>query len=389
MHRYFLTVLMGLFSFTLQAENLEPHGMPRLLSPLDYQIFQRSSKDQGTVHLEANVGVKENVDEYRVRIVNSQGQTLATATGSIEPTIKDFQEKSLRAIFKLDLVVKTGGWHRVEVTLCRDQRVVTEFTPVHIGIGEVFLVAGQSNSANYGAEKTSAQSDLVRTFNGQDWQACKDPQPGASGNGGSFMPSLGDALQSQLHVPIGFLACGIGSTSVREWLPTGRSFPHPPTLVHRVHEMTDGKWESDGQAYQTLVHRLQSMGKHGLRAVLWHQGESDANQKNPRCTLSGANYRDYLGIIIGQSRHDAGWEIPWMVAQVSYHSPDDTGSEDIREGQAALWHDGIALQGPDSDALRGPLRDNHGQGVHLSGEGLRAHAQAWAAKLVPWIESQP
>jgi len=76
------------------------------------------------------------------------------------------------------------------------------------------------------------------------------------------------------------------------------------------------------------------------------------------------------------------------VAQVSYHGPTDVGSEDIRSAQAGLWKDKVALEGPDSDALRGPLRDNGGNGVHFSGEGLKAHAHAWAEKLVPWIEAQ-
>jgi len=46
------------------------------------------------------------------------------------------------------------------------------------------------------------------------------------------------------------------------------------------------------------------------------------------------------------------------------------------------------LQGPDSDALKGLLRERGGQGVHFSGEGLRVHAAMWAEKVAPWIEAQ-
>ncbi len=42
------------------------------------------------------------------------------------------------------------------------------------------------------------------------------------------MPPLGDELVSKLGVPIGFVACGIGASSVREWLPEGSTFPNPP-----------------------------------------------------------------------------------------------------------------------------------------------------------------
>jgi hypothetical protein len=68
--------------------------------------------------------------------------------------------------------------------------------------------------------------------------------------------------------------------------------------------------------------------------------------------------------------------------------PGDEGSDDIRAAQSSLWHDGIALQGPDSDALKGSLRDGNGQGVHFSGPGLREHAAKWAERVLPWLEHQ-
>jgi hypothetical protein len=75
------------------------------------------------------------------------------------------------------------------------------------------------------------------------------------------------------------------------------------------------------------------------------------------------------------------------VAQVSYHVPGDEASPDIRAAQAALWRDGIALQGPDSDALKGALRDSGGKGVHFSGPGLREHGKRWADTVGAWMQS--
>ena len=60
------------------------------------------------------------------------------------------------------------------------------------------------------------------------------------------------------------------------------------------------------------------------------------------------------------------------------------GVEDMRAGQKSLWDDGLALEGPDSDALRGDLRD----GVHFSGKGLREHGARWAEKVASWLEKQ-
>jgi hypothetical protein len=71
---------------------------------------------------------------------------------------------------------------------------------------------------------------------------------------------------------------------------------------------------------------------------------------------------------------------------VSYHTPDDTGSPEIRAAQQALWKSGVALEGPDSDAMVGDLREHGGKGVHFSGKGLREHGARWAAIVSRWLE---
>jgi hypothetical protein len=133
---------------------------------------------------------------------------------------------------------------------------------------------------------------------------------------------------------------------------------------------------------------MKQLGPHGFRAVLWHQGESDANQRDPTRTLPGNLYHEYLEKVIRESRREIGWDAPWFVAQVSYHVPGDEASPDIRTAQASLWRDGIAQAGPDTDALKGDLREAGGKGVHFSGPGLCEHAARWVDKVAPWLEQQ-
>jgi hypothetical protein len=228
----------------------------------------------------------------------------------------------------------------------------------------------------------------VAAFDGDRWQLANDPQPGATGTGGSFLPPFGDAVAEKFGVPVGFVACGVGATSVREWLPEGATFPNPPTLEDHVRKLADGRWESTGNLYTSFRDRMKRLGPHGFRAVLWHQGESDANQKDATRTLPGKLYREYLEKLIRDTRKDIGWDAPWFVAQVSYHGPGDEASQDIRAAQASLWKDKLAFEGPDSDALKGELRDSGGKGVHFSGPGLREHAAKWVEKVSPWLERQ-
>ncbi len=348
-----------------------------LTAPLEYQVIQRETRDRGRMVVQGQLADQETgarAFEARIAIGGRAGKWSRLST-----TITGQQ-------FSATMEVPAGGWHHLEVRVLSGDKVLAEAAVEHVGVGEVFVVAGQSNAANHGEEKQTTASGKVVTFDGQHWRLGNDPQPGASGTGGSFLPPFGDAIVQRFGVPVGFVACGIGATSVREWLPKGTRFPNPPTLTGRVRQLADGQWESKGEAFDLLVARMKQLGPRGFRAVLWHQGESDANQQDPARTLPGSLYHEYLEELIRESRRALGWEVPWFVAQVSYHVPGDEASADIRAAQASLWKDGIALPGPDSDALKGDLRENGGKGVHFSGPGLRAHAASWMEKVAPWLE---
>ena len=350
-----------------------------LRSPTEYQVIQRTKSGGGSIVVSGEIGGPDagaSVLEARIVVQGKadEWRKLATAMQG--------------ANFQATLEVPAGGWYRLEVRAARNGKVFGDAAVERVGVGEIFVVAGQSNSANHGAEKLSTQTERVVTFDGKRWQLCRDPQPGASGRGGSFLPPFGDAIARRFGVPVGFIACGIGGSSVREWLPKGSRFPNPPTVESRVQLLPNGEWESQGDAFATFVACMQQAGPHGFRAVLWHQGESDANQKDPARTLPGNLYREYLEKIIRESRRAIGWEAPWFVAQVSYHVPGDETSPEVRAAQASLWKDGVALEGPDSDALKGDLRELNGQGVHFSGSGLREHAARWVEKVAPWLDAQ-
>ncbi|MFM8470925.1 MAG: sialate O-acetylesterase [Limisphaerales bacterium] len=349
-----------------------------LASPRDFQVIQRSTPTKGMVRLAGQLSQDapgDAVVETRFTGEKAGGEW------------RRLGAKLSGRVISGTLDAPAGGWWRLEVRVSHAGEVLASSDVEHVGVGEVFVVAGQSNSANHGEEKQTPQSGRVATFDGKGWRLAHDPQPGASGGGGSFIPPFADAVVAKLNVPVGIVACGIGATSVREWLPKGATFPNPPTIMSRVEQLADGQWASKGAAFEMFVTRMKALGPNGFRAVLWHQGESDANQKDPTRTLPGKLYRAHLEQLIRESRRAIGWDAPWFVAQASYHVPGDEGSDDLRAAQASMWKDGIAHSGPDSDALKGDLRERNGQGVHFSGKGLREHGAKWAEKVIPWLES--
>ena len=248
-----------------------------LTEPLDYQVVQRT-KDGG-----------------KLRICGRWSPG-GTGPAKLEARlVSDYPRTSWRKLSPVDQVggfeatidAAPGGWYRLEVRATSPGGPPAEAVVEHVGIGEVFVVAGQSNAASHGEERQTSKTGRVATFDGQRWHLSNDPQPGASGGGGSFMPPFGDAMVQRLNVPIGFVACGVGATSVRQWLPPGSRFANPPTLEGNVRKLPDGEWECIGQIYQGFVGRMKPLGPNGFRAVLWHQGESDANQPDPARSLSG------------------------------------------------------------------------------------------------------
>ncbi len=375
------TMWPGFFQSQELVNFVKAHAGPNLTlrSPLDHQVIQRSSKKKGSLNIRGELAgfpAKSPTLEARLIVNGQPGRWRRVSVNRKQGT------------FWARWDAPAGGWHRLEVRARAGTDVLAESVVEHVGVGEVFLIAGQSNSANHGEERQKTRTGLVAAFDGQRWRLAHDPQPGASGIGGSFLPPYGDALAEKFHVPVGIVACGVGATSVREWLPKGATFPNPPTLTGQVRELPGGEWESKGVLFAAFIERMKPFGPRGFRAVLWHQGESDANQTDTTRTLPGPLYRDYLTQLIRVSRREIGWTAPWFVAQVSYHVPGDEASPDIRAAQAALWKPGLALEGPDTDALKGRLRDNGGQGIHFSGPGLREHAARWVNKVAPWLEEQ-
>jgi hypothetical protein len=346
-----------------------------ILSPHDYQVFQRQSASLGRVPIRGRVSGREGSVQLR--------WTGNPNAGGLPAGWQDVP-KDPAGGFSVELSVPAGGWYGLELRVMDKDRGVATARVDHLGVGEVFVIAGQSNSTNYGSEKQRPQSGLVSSFDGSTWQLADDPQPGTQdrSRGGSFLPAFGDAIAQRYHVPVGLASCGCGATSVRQWLMKGEKIDFPPTTDRCVKSVGPNQWECTGQLYDGLLKRIGALGPQGFRAVLWHQGESDAGQAADH-QITGKQYRTLLEKIIRSSRKDAGWDIPWFVAQATYHSAADPANPEFRAAQMGVVEDGIALQGPDTDAL-GP---EYRTGVHFNARGLKAHGELWAAKVAGYLDS--
>lgn len=355
------------------------HPTLTLFSPLEYQVFQRSTRLHGAIIVRGSAPTAICV-EARVEGISIQGPLPGKWHRlALDPDSQQFSGQ---------LPVIAGGFYRVEIKETNAVGQPTLVVVQHVGVGEVFVVAGQSNSTNYGEVPQTTRTAMVSSFSGTEWVLANDPQPGVQDNShkGSFIPSFGDALYRRYRVPIGIASVGHGSTSVRQWLPADMPIQVMPTMMRYVRTNAAGILVSDGTLFNGMMLRTHQLGALGFRALLWHQGESDSHQPAER-DIDAATYRNMMVTIIHESRKQAGWDFPWLVAQATYHTPDDPGCPPIREAQRSLWEHDLAIEGPDTDTLTARYRQNGGKGTHFNDAGLKAHGLLWADKVSQYLNT--
>jgi glucosylceramidase len=348
-------------------------------APRDYQVFQRRPAANGQVRFSGRI--PKGADTLEARL------TGPSVHGDLPGTWQPLPVDAKDGTFNATLETPSGGWYRCELRASRQGAPMGSVTIPHVAVGEVFVVAGQSNAGNHGSERQRPASDRVVAFDGARWQPANDPQPGSSGDSGSFIPAFGDALVNNLGVPVGVACIAAGGTSVREWLPKGTRMKQQPTTGAHVRAVGTGEWESTGELFDRFKARFSALGTRGFRAVLWHQGESDAGQARAGYPadrqITATQYSEFMKSLIRSARTEAGWEVPWLTAVTTYHSERDPADDEFRAAQRGLWAPGVAVEGPDTDALRAEFRD----GVHFNARGLRRHGEIWAEKVAAWLKS--
>lgn len=229
-----------------------------LTSPLDYQVFQRSSRLKGNVLIRGQAQAPSALSGTHVeaRLVGTSLQ------GPLAGNWVRLKLDSASGSFSGAIETIAGGFYQCEVHLVRAHETLAETTVTHVGVGEVFVVAGQSNATNYGEVKQTTQTGMVTLFDGKDWQLANDPEPGVqdTSKNGSFMPAFGDALYRKYHVPIGVAPVGHGSTSVRQWLPAGSPVLTMPTMTRYVTHNAQNVLVSDGTLFNGMMEAHRSAG---------------------------------------------------------------------------------------------------------------------------------
>ncbi len=264
--------------------------------------------------------------------------------------------------FQASARTPAGGWYRLELRFHRGGKIVAEGAIEPLGVGEVFVIAGQSYASNSNDERLAVSSRgravATRDWESNTWRIADDPQPTPDrSDGGSIWPAVGDLLAPQTRTPIGFANVVVGGTSTAQWAP-------------------------GGDLHRRLVDAGSRLGR--FRAVLWQQGESDVIAKT-----TTADYVNNVRQIREAAAKAWKFEPIWLLARSTLHPTvynDPAGESRIRRGIDELCRlPGFRL-GPDTDALAGENRGGPTSRRHFSAIGQRRAAELWFASI--WNELQ-
>lgn len=188
----------------------------------------------------------------------------------------------------------------------------------------LFLLAGQSNMAGRGGlhtlspEARAPEPRVLALNRAGEWQVASDPihwdKPTA---GAGLGKPFGEAIvAAQPGVTVGLIPAACGGSSVAVWAP-GKFFD-----------------QTNSKPYDDALARVRAAMKVGtLKAILWHQGESDSTPENAPI------YEKRLEELIRRFRTDLGMpELPFIIGQLGRFEGKtwDEPAEEVNRAQEAV-----------------------------------------------------
>lgn len=250
--------------------------------PEDNQFIPRDGPNRGGEQFGSLIyaGTLSDVaDSVFVRVF-ADDQLFATETASLAAD----KSYSLSVKLKLGLIK-----YRTEFGSRTGDKETVLHTAKNIVCGDAFLIIGQSNAVatDFGKENLLVPSEWVRTFgatagdpNGSRlklWANAEARSPGGKSEIGYWGMELGRRLVESEKIPICIINGAVGGTRIDQ------------------HQRNNADPTDLSTVYGRQLWRVRQAGlTHGIRAVIWHQGENDQGADGPTGGYGYENYRQYF-----------------------------------------------------------------------------------------------
>lgn len=412
----------------LKAQNLN------VSLPLDGAVYQQVA-GKGNIKVLGTFNSKTFLGGGYV--VQAFFQKLDLTTGnptSEQPRI--YQAAQGNTNFSISANDLPKGWYELTVRAVRKPTFGSPKTYEQkrkVGIGEVFLIAGQSNaqgvpgrvapntvfmdavrvSPNVIPEAQLGMTDptqLPDKYNKVQNLVPTTSQPsgiGPLGNSMWYWASVGAKIAQACQAPVAFFNAAYAGTTVTQWVTSTNRNARSASFDLGGQ---DNRYQP-GSPYQFFANVLRNYASaYGVRAVLWMQGETDnkaqrdgsagqslwsdkrlINRNNEpidailgngqfekRYVRDAGEYAQKLQYVIQQSRSDLKRSVPWVIARASYI--ENTTSSLVIDGQNMVLNSsglGSLVAGPATDGIT-----SREDGTHFGLGGLDQAADAWTNSII-------
>ena len=258
--------------------------------PEDNQFYARDNKNEGTLY-------------YRGTLDQAADSVFLKIYAGDELCDTQTQQISAHKTYAMSAKLKPGLIkYRIEFGAKQGRIETVLHTAKNLVCGDAYIIQGQSNAEAWTDQRVvhPYRSDWLRSFG----TPITDPRfarteiwgNAISFNGGEHRHTLqigywgvelGKQLIEQHKIPIFIINGAQGGTRVDQ------------------HQRSQADPVDAGTIYGRLLWRLQQARlTHGMRAVLWHQGENDQGAAGPSGTYGWVNYQAYFTRMAGAWKQD-------------------------------------------------------------------------------------
>ena len=356
-----------------------------------WQIFQQGADGTAVIHLTGayhlvhlsqelplsfeNVAHKKAIVKVRVALESTGESVIAWQEATI------LNEERWETTFQH---VPAGGLYRIETSMTYegwDGLSCTRGDMVHnIGVGDVFVIAGQSNAAGRAKNpvvddpelgvhvlRSSANWDLATHPLGETTAAVHVGHFENHNPGHSPWLHFAKILRRNLGYPIGLVPCAYGGAPLRWWNP-----------------------DENGALFDNMLAMLADYDLHP-KAMLWYQGEAEGFEN------AAETYLERFTAFVGHVREALQQpELPVLTVQINRCVETSTEALDrqwgmVREAQRQAWHTiPHVTVVPATDVAMYDFIHNSPEGNLVIGErcALAALADCYG-RTVDWMAPEP
>lgn len=348
---------------SLGTESVYTNGVEITSAPMSYQIYQRDENDEAEITIK---GKTENGAAVSVKIGdNTEDVTVTDNAFTYTKTL-------------------TKGLYDITVLSGSDEVAKYE----QVGVGDVWVAAGQSNMTDMGAitdgfepDSTDPINDNMHIIYAEDctWQKMSHP----AGEGRFFktgirtspVTSFAREIATSENVPVGIVQSSVGGTNIYQWIDGVRNDAN------------------SGYLFNALKSCFDKMPSHNVKGILWYQGCNDAINEN-----YAYDYKNLQQKTFDAFRDFFGANVPIITTQLNDANQDSNGSQgyydawsyvkDIQRQNESLYEN-VYVVGTGELELGDTIHNSAASNVKLGAKWAKvAKSVVYGDKTAPYRNAQ-